>query len=429
MTAPPLPSSIRAVNTRRRQEYVLSTSERGPVVHGQTSHLDIHQLPEIPYYCTIMTSVEDQVRQAASRNAELLHVLAQTDYAIPTMQQQDSYIGQVEHAVAVNNTELKKLAATRERELKDHESYSQSVTRRFLYKASGQKEKFVAKAEKEEKEYFEALRAEHHAQQEAQSLATQLHEAQTRKSELQPDVARHQQAQNDLDSLYQSIFAGPTPSFPQEDQQERAVQAALSDYQQRERELRAEEQVLGLLDKASNAMANAQYHVNDALRYSRRDMFGGGTITDMMERSALSNAEVATAQLLQVMQQASSISPYVQPLPQIPIAQGSLMSDVLFDNIFTDMAFHEKISESAMSLQRAAGILQQNHASAQQRRGDLSGQMGHASQVLADERQKLQKVRERIFEESAHQGNRGQRWDAPPATHESTNNGPPPAYS
>jgi hypothetical protein len=376
-----------------------------------------------------MTSVEEQIRSAAARNSELLSILHQTEYAQPAIQQQDSYIRQVEQAVAKNNADLKKLAAQREKEFKEHKSYNESVTKRFLYKASGQKEKFAARAEKEEREYFEVLRAEHHAQQEGQSLASQLTEAQHGRAQLEPDVSRHRQAQKDLDSLYQSIFAGPTPSFPEEDAQENAVQRAVQEYSHRETDLRAEDQVSALLDRAARAMSAAQYHVSEALRYSRRDMFGGGTLTDMMERNALSQAEVATAELQRTMQQAQSISAHVQGLPPIPIAQGSLMSDVLFDNIFTDMAFHEKIQDSATSLQRAAAVLQNNQSLSMQRRNEFRSQMQQASSRLANERQSLQKVREQIFERLAQGGSSATSWDRPPPTSDTPYDAPPPAYS
>lgn len=91
------------------------------------------------------------------------------------------------------------------------------MTRRFLYKASGQKEKFSVKAEKEEKEYFDALRAEKKAQDEQGKLDRQMTEARQGKAQLEPEAAKHKQAQKDLDSLYHSIFAGDTPAFPEED--------------------------------------------------------------------------------------------------------------------------------------------------------------------------------------------------------------------
>lgn len=67
-----------------------------------------------------MSAVEDQIRQAGSRNAELLAVLTQTDYAPSALQQQNSYIKEVEQTVAQNTATLKKLAAQREKEGEDH---------------------------------------------------------------------------------------------------------------------------------------------------------------------------------------------------------------------------------------------------------------------------------------------------------------------
>lgn len=67
-----------------------------------------------------MSAVEDQIRHAGSRNAELLAILAQTDYAPSALQQQNSYIKEVEQTVAQNNATLKKLATQREKEGEDH---------------------------------------------------------------------------------------------------------------------------------------------------------------------------------------------------------------------------------------------------------------------------------------------------------------------
>jgi len=80
-------------------------------------------------------------------------------------------------------------------------------------------------------------------------------------------------------------------------------------------------------------------------------MFGGGAMTDMMERNVLSSAEGYASQAQILVQQAMMASPQVQPIGEISIAHGSIMSDVIFDNIFTDMAFHDKIKASARNVQ------------------------------------------------------------------------------
>lgn len=228
-----------------------------------------------------MSSVEQQLQETAARNTELLRILSDTDYAPPALRQQEGYIKKLEAAILQNKADLRKLVSQREKEHKDHRKYSESVGRRFLYKASGQKDKFATKAGKEEREYFDALKAEHQAQDERDKLSGQMEEAQQGKSQLQPQASRHEQAQKDLDALYNAIFAGDTPAYPEEDEQEYATQAILGEYQQLESTLKTEEQVSQLLNQAQKTMAIAQYNVQDALGYSRVDMFGGGALWDL----------------------------------------------------------------------------------------------------------------------------------------------------
>ena len=87
------------------------------------------------------------------------------------------------------------------------------------------------------------------------------------------------------------------------------------------------------------------------------------TMADMMERNALVNAQANASQAEMLVGQATRASPRVQPVGRVDIARGyshpshlvflllisvffffsfhsSLISDVFFDNIFTDMAFH-----------------------------------------------------------------------------------------
>lgn len=95
--------------------------------------------------------------------------------------------------------------------------------------------------------------------------------------------------------------------------------------------------------------------------------------------------------------QASRTSPEVHPLPSVNIAQGSLMSDVLFDNIFTDMQFHEKIKQSQSELERAERDLQAQRSNAEQRYSSLNGQLLQQAQGLESARVALQRVREDAF--------------------------------
>ena len=82
-----------------------------------------------------MSGIQDQIRDAAARNSELLATLSRTDYAIPTLKQQIAQIRELEAEERRNNDRLKKLSNSREKELKDHKKYNESVMKRFAVSA------------------------------------------------------------------------------------------------------------------------------------------------------------------------------------------------------------------------------------------------------------------------------------------------------
>ena len=98
-----------------------------------------------------MSSIQEKIQQAASQNASLLQGLQETDSAPSQLQQQDAYINDLNHQIAVINQRVNKLKQATAAELRDHEKYRDSTMRRFAHKATGRKEKFAEKAAKEEK--------------------------------------------------------------------------------------------------------------------------------------------------------------------------------------------------------------------------------------------------------------------------------------
>lgn len=137
-------------------------------------------------------------------------------------------------------------------------------------------------------EFMEAWQKERSAKESRDELARALEHAEKDRSHLETESARHEKAQSALDALYQSIFAGPTPDVPGEDQMENTVQQARTFFDQCQTQVGNEKKALEALQKAQNGMQLAYRDIGDALRRSSRDMWGGGTFTDMMEREALS---------------------------------------------------------------------------------------------------------------------------------------------
>lgn len=266
-------------------------------------------------------SLEAKIRETSARNTELLRILYDTQSASPDLEAQKRYVADLEKQVADATLKLEQLGAKRKQELKDHEAYRDSVMKRFAYKVSGKTDKFEARAAKEEREYFDALQEEHQANVLKKNLDLALSDAKRVRGELEAKVATHSQAQKDLDRLYESIFKGPSPGFPEEDERERETNAAVKAHHKARSRAEVEAQVVKILDQAQQRLSGAMMCMEQALQASRMDIFGGGTFTDMMERNALNQAENLIQHARLMVRQAQRCSPQVRDLPPVRIAQ------------------------------------------------------------------------------------------------------------
>ncbi|KAI1260560.1 hypothetical protein F5Y18DRAFT_250665 [Xylariaceae sp. FL1019] len=344
-----------------------------------------------------MAEITTQLQHAAPRNDELLRILSETDHAA-SLSQQLLYIKDLVSQLDKIKKDLPWLNWKRTKELKEHESYRDSVMKRWAFKVSGNQERFAAKAEKEEKEYFESLQKLRQAEEMQKHLETLLSEARTTQRQLEQDSKLHETAQAELDGLYASVFQGPTPSFPEEDELERKAENALLVYNAARANSEAAQQVNMILKDADARLRKSLVHIEDALDSSRMDMFGGGAAFDMMERSSLHDAETEVMQAHMLIMQAQRLSPDIRNLPTAKISHGSLMSDVLFDNIFTDMAFHDKIKESRTEVQRCHKALLAQLPPVGQRCKNLDQDARAKKDLLNTARDELQQSRQRIFE-------------------------------
>ncbi len=347
------------------------------------------------------TVTQQRIQQAAARNTELLRTLSETDYATPALAQQRRLIADLEDELSLPTTRLASADRQRTKELKEHKDLQDSVVRRFLYKSTGKKEKFQARAQKEEEEYFAALQTEHRESEVNNNLKARLEEARALVPALEQKIDRHSEAQRQLESLYNDIFAGSTPGFPDEDERERVVNNALQAYQDYRGRLETEHHTVLLLNQGQTHMRSAVGAMDEALRHSRNDIWGGGTLTDMIERNALHRAEMQASQARLVVMQAQRMNPLAGSLPEVSIDQGNLMADVFFDNIFTDLAFHDKIKASSAQVQQVAAVMDSLLAAAQARHQQLEAELRTRDKELQDARFALQKERERAFERVA----------------------------
>jgi len=372
-----------------------------------------------------MSQLTQSLTDAATRNRELLSVLAQTDYADKTLQQNAAYISDLDSQIKATDKELKKLHTQTEDERKDHVKYRDSTFKRYAHKLGGSKgkAKFDSKSEKEEREFLAAWQQEREAEERRAELQRALNSASADRQRLEGDKARNASAQNDLDQLYASIFSGPTPEVPGEDQLETAVQNAKQHLEQTQSQYNAENAALEALRRVENRMQTAAAAMEEAIHSSRLDIIGmGGSFADMMERDALSKAAVAISESLRHMDEARRLQPAITPLRQVDIDMGHMVSDVMFDNIFSDLSQHDRIHDSNNQLLEAVAQLKgQIEAQVKRARGAVEALKG-ARASMEEARVELQSIRAEAFERLAGGGGSAGAGSAYGAA-------PPPSYS
>lgn len=364
-----------------------------------------------------MTTTYAKIQQAASQNALLLQGLSESDAAPSHLAQQNAYIADLVSQVASTTKRVNDLKRKTALELKDHEKYRDSTVRRFAHKASGRKERFSEKAAKEEKEYFDAIQAQKGAEDELSYLTQLKAEAEIQKSRFETEAQRHQQLQASLDALYNSIFTGPTPEFPDEDQKEQACTSASQQVRNLNQQLSHDRHILFLLGQTSSKLSEARNSLDSAYGMSQYDMFGGGQMASMQKRNHLERAESAIQQVRMLQSQIQQAAPDIPDLGSIVISIGSIWSDVVFDNIFSDMQMHDQIKESMAHVDQAGNKCGDIIRGREQALTRLEAEVRSAQELLGEKRSELQRAREEAFSRVSGGGmvGGGSAMDAPPA--------------
>lgn len=378
-----------------------------------------------------MSSIQTKIQQAAHHNEQLLRGLEETDSAPSQLKQQNAYIADLDSQIANTTKRVNDLKRKTASELKDHEKYRDSHFRRFAHKASGKKEKFAEKAAKEEKEYFDAIQAQKSGEDELAYTKQLRDEAEARKKEIAAEAQRHSTLQAELDALYNSIFAGRTPEFPDEDRKEDACNATHAHVQAVTQRLERERHILFLLGQTAVKLSAARESLDGAYGMSQYDMFGGGTMASMQKRNFLERAESAIQQVRMLQDQVKQVAPEIPALGQLNIAMGSIWSDVVFDNIFTDMQMHDQVKQSIAQVDRAGNRCSDIIRQREQQEKSLQREVAQAQSKLQHARQMLQWARESAFRSiSGTSGMAGAEpgGEAPPPEY-TPPAGPPPGYS
>lgn len=160
-------------------------------------------------------TTRDRFLAAAERRQKILDVINATQHAKATLYQTRQDMFRIGDEQGEQAEMARKMEATAEREKKEWMKLKGSKLKK-LFKGA----QYETELKKEEDEYYEAYEWQLRAEAAANELAKQSIALRDKKDLLLKQVEEHRQAQVQLLDLYEEIFDGPTPTYPEEDEME-----------------------------------------------------------------------------------------------------------------------------------------------------------------------------------------------------------------
>jgi len=189
--------------------------------------------------------------------------------------------------------------------------------------------------------------------------------------------------------------------FPEDDQLEDRLAAIQAMYDEVQAKATSESQALDLLRRAETALKICQEKLQEAKSYTFFDIYAASTINDMMERNALTLAQSLASNAAMLVSQARQASENVNVIGPLTFADGHMIKDIFFDNIFTDFAFQTKIDDVAAEVRRAYSKLESEIVASSQRASATNAELVKAAGDLSQCRSQLDAFRRATFDKVA----------------------------
>ncbi|OBT53645.1 hypothetical protein VE04_07320 [Pseudogymnoascus sp. 24MN13] len=346
--------------------------------------------------------ITEVLRATAADNDRLLKIISETNYGPGALQQSSNYVDNLKKDIVTQEKLLRDTKVTIAREEAEHREYQTSHVKRLAYRLGGKREKFEQKASKEEQDWVEAVQRGFEVQKKLDLLNQNIAEATKTCAEMETVVATYKQAEYELDSLYKSVFQGPTPDIPGEDQLEGAVYQATTEFNLAQGNVDKGKQVRNLLTSAMKFLYEATQDVESARSNAKMDAFGfDSTFMDIAEANALSRVRQNVSQAEMLVTQARTMDPLIGNIGAVVHAQSHFMSEVLFDNVFSDTKKYNEIKRSQESILKAKNSLQTMIEASTGRLEVAVVESMKARQSLEEKRLQLQQIRAEAYQKAA----------------------------
>jgi hypothetical protein len=301
-----------------------------------------------------MTTAET-IRNAGPQYLWLQKTLSESEWAITALPQVTKTLEAAKTAVNSTREKIRTFDKRSKSQLERLQDLKHHSVKRAWYKSTG---KLDEKLEEEEKEWLRQYELVQGAKAKAEEQDKEVTDAKKIYDQCVEAKAAHGKAQKDLNELLERLFAGPTPSFPKEDEYEQSLAATRQRLDDVNILVKRQTFVDNSLQRAHQCLLGALEALQSALQLNTYDMFSRGGYADWMVHSALAQARDLAARAQYLVSEVRRIEPTVPHLGDIRIEQDNLVFNVIFDNIFTDLRVRQVIQESFAKVQRATLTLQ-----------------------------------------------------------------------
>jgi hypothetical protein len=344
-------------------------------------------------------SVKAAILAAASENSFLLVKLSSTREAPGLLASHEKRAAALRDALLEQTEILEALKQDVDSKFRRHKRFRDSMAKRFVYCASNMAAKFEAKAVEEEREYFALLNAQSKAETRRLALQKDYEEAVKEQRSLEAAAQEHAETHAAVDALYDKLFSGPTPGFPEEDEKENRFHVARENTEAVKEAIRGARRARKILAVSQACIDRAQCRFQNADQKAVDSMFFmGDALSSLRQGNDYVNQAINSIRRIE-----ENLAP---PFLEIVAVKVEVDAYLAAAKTVLDAAFgRKKIASIAASSQKnlvkAKEALQKLAALIVQKEESSLGDLRETARRLEDSRQELEQFRKGIFEKVA----------------------------
>jgi chromosome segregation ATPase len=340
--------------------------------------------------------VKDYIHASATRHLDLLEILADTEHAEESLRLQKEYVSGLKRELASIQSRIEIAEMNCSFRRLEYDQHRKSVSARLSRLSSSGIEPPDLMS-KPEQELIAAKQKLQRALDSRENVNRLLAQASAAESEYQSLTERNEAARQRLEELYEAIFEGPTPGFPEEDSAERDYQTISKLCDEARRRAESVEMAIVSLEKARSELEKALGN-NASTKSPVRKVF-----FNRSERNNVGLSDASIARVQVYVSQAGRLAPVSSisswGLPPMKLEDGdSITPECFHDDIFGDPAFADKLKQSRPHIRSVANALVGRLDAVRKVYDSLKEQLGRRESETDKARERLQDERRKAIE-------------------------------